>query len=254
MAKTLKKLREKLARLETGPLFSSGVSLGHADADGALHHGLLSGVLHEVFAAERHVAAGAGFALMLTLRLAREKYLLWVQQDFSATLCGELSPSGFLELGFDPNRLIVLHALTPVSALRAAKDALSCKSLGAVVLESWGDPKILDLVASRRLTLAAVRSGVPIVHLRLAARPCVSTAETRWLIEPEPSRHQDWGDPIFSAALLRNRHGRTGHFLMEWSCDERIFRTPANSRDVVADVTCRPSDAVHAETRLRQAG
>ena len=43
-------------------------------------------------------------------------------------------------------------------ALRTAADALACDALGAVVLEVWGDVRQLDLVASRKLTLAAQAS------------------------------------------------------------------------------------------------
>ena len=46
------------------------------------------------------------------------------------------------------------------TALRTAADALACDALGAVVLEVWGEARQLDLVASRKLTLAAQASGV----------------------------------------------------------------------------------------------
>jgi protein ImuA len=190
---------------------------------------------------------------MLALRLAPEKNLFWVQQAFSSALCGELSPAGFLELGFDPSRLVFLRAANPMHALRAAADVLSCKALGAVVLESWGEAGVFDLAASRKLTLVAAQSGAAMIHLRLAATPCTSTAETRWLIESAPSRG-DLGHPVFSATLSRNRHGRTGRFLMEWSCDERIFREPAHPRAMAAVPADRPLAAPQAESRFKRAG
>ena len=67
-------------------------------------------------------------------------------------------------------------------ALRVAADGLACNALGAVVTEIWGETRAFDLVASRKLTLAASQSGVTAVMLRLAARPAVSTAETRWIV------------------------------------------------------------------------
>ena len=67
-------------------------------------------------------------------------------------------------------------------ALRAANDALSCAALGAVVIEIPGRPKILDLMASRRLTLACAQKTVTAFLLRFNAEPEASTAETRWLV------------------------------------------------------------------------
>ena len=68
------------------------------------------------------------------------------------------------------------------SALRTAADALACDAVGAVVLEVWGEARQLDLVASRKLTLAAQASGVTGLVLRVAAEPQPSTAETRWIV------------------------------------------------------------------------
>jgi protein ImuA len=240
--------------LETNQGHLRGFSLGHASADAVLQRGLLSGALHEVYVAERHAAAGTGFALMLALRLASKKNILWTRQDFSAVPCGELSGMGFLDLGLDPNWLVLVRAATAIDALRAAADSISCKALGAVLLELWGETKVVDLVASRRLTLSAARSGVSIIVLNFSALPRVSTAETRWMIEPEPSAGEDWGNPIFSAALLRNRHGRTGRFLMEWSCDERIFREPANTRAMVSAIAGGTRAKSRAKTWLRRTG
>jgi protein ImuA len=254
MLNQLKTLKETIRSLEADNRPHSGFSLGHAEADRALSRGLLAGTLHEVFASERHAAAGTGFALMLALRLLGKKSLLWVQQDFSALPCGRISPVGFLELGINPNRLILLRASAPLKALRAAADSISCKALGVVLLELWGESKAIDFIASRRLTLAAARSGTTVILLRIAASPRVSTAETRWMIEPGPSRGEDWGNPIFSATLLRNRHGRIACFSMEWSCDECIFREPTNSRLVVSDAADRAGSARDGEARLHRVG
>jgi protein ImuA len=191
---------------------------------------------------------------MLALRLAGEKTILWARQDFSSVPCGELSAMGFLDLGLDPHRLILVRAATAIGALRAAADSVCCKALGSVFLELWGKTKVLDLVASRRLTLSAARSGVPVIALNFSTAPRVSTAETRWVIEPESSAGEGWGYPIVSAALLRNRHGRTGRFSMEWNCDERIFRESQNSRAMVSVASGGAGSKSRAQAWLRQAG
>jgi protein ImuA len=220
-------------------------ALGHPEADAALCGGLLTGALHEVFAADSIASAAAsGFAIALTLRSAsRERELLWIRQDFSALEYGEISGSGFLEMGLDPRRLLMLRTANAVDALRAAADALACKALGAVIVEVIGMPKILDLVASRKLTLAAQAKGVMALLLRFNAAPRASSAETRWLVKSAISEDSDeWGAPRFDVTLARNRHGQTGHWDMEWDCDDGIFRAPQKRAAYSGAVVSAPAD------------
>jgi protein ImuA len=200
--------------------------LGHGEADLCLKGGLQQGVLHEVFAGIGHEVAATGFVAGLAARVAEDKHLLWIRQDFSAHEYGELAATGLLELGLDPARLLLLSVANASDGLRAAHDALSCAVLGAVVIEIPGSPKILDLLASRRLMMAATQKSVTAFLLRFGAQPDASVAETRWLVRAAASRAQneDWGYPAFEVNLLRNRHGKTGHWSMEWNCDERIFQ------------------------------
>ena len=96
------------------------------------------------------------------------------------------------------------------------------RALGALIMEIPGTVKVLDLAASRRLVLAAAESGVTAFLLRCSAEPEPSAAETRWLVRAARSDNQNenWGRPLFEAALVRNRHGRTGQWLMEWNGDD----------------------------------
>ena len=102
------------------------------------------------------------------------------------------------ELGLDP-RLLVTCARRMWTALRTAADALACDALGVVVLEVWGEARQFDLVASRKLTLAAQTSGATALLLRMAAVPQPSTAETRWIVRAAHS----------PPATARKRVGRT---------------------------------------------
>jgi protein ImuA len=225
------------------------VALGHFGVDSALPKGLLVGALHEVFAADPQSAASAsGFATALTLRAERTKKILWIRQDFSALEHGEMSGSGLLELGFDPRRLVMLRAANAADALRAATDVLACGALGAAIIEVIGTPKILDLVASRKLTLAAQAKGVMALLLRFNAPPQASSAETRWLVRSAASEdNHEWGAPRFDVTLARNRHGQTGRWDMEWDCDDGLFRAPqeraAHSGAVVSAPADRPAAA-----------
>jgi protein ImuA len=97
-----------------------------------------------------------------------------------------------------------------------------------VILEPWGDPKALDLTASRRIALACARSGVPALLLRSGGAAGPSAARTRWILRAAASGPSEaWGAPLFDASLARNRSGRTGRWTMEWSRDAGLFRDPA---------------------------
>lgn len=214
------------------------VPLGHEGADAYLSGGLERGVLHEVYSVMGHEAAATGFAAGLAMRVMENKHLLWIAQDFAATEFGALSATGLLELGFDPDRLLMLCVANADDGLRAAGDALTCQALGAVVIEMSGRPKAFDLTTSRRLTLAAAQKSVTVFLLRFCAQPSISTAETRWLVRGAPSCEQDenWGQPVFGVQLIRNRHGQTGEWMMEWNGNERIFKAPdAKRKTITAD-------------------
>lgn len=221
------------------------IPLGIADADASLHGGLLKGGLHEVFAATGHEATATGFAVGLAARVAKGKPILWIRQDFSGIEFGEIAATGLLELGIDPSKFLILRVAHAEDALRAASDALTCTALGAVVMEVVGEHKVLDLKASRRLTLGAAETNVTVLMLRFNAVPDASSAETRWTIRAARSNPQDenWGMPRFEADLVRNRHGRTGHWVMEWCCDEAIFCQPADRGAVVSAPLHRPAAA-----------
>ena len=204
---TLATLRGHLARIEAhgGPFAPDRVALGHAEADATLAGGLARGAVHEVFAeAGRQSAVATGFVAGLAARVTARRPLIWVRQDFSEIEAGALSMSGLCELGFDPRCLVTVRAPDTDSALRTTADALACDALGAVVLEVWGETRQLDLVASRKLTLAAQASGVTALLLRIAAVPEPSTAETRWIVRAAHSQpvaaatphrpHQAWAE------------------------------------------------------------
>ncbi len=159
--------------------------------------------------------------------------------------------TGFAELGLDPRRIVVVRAPDAQKVLRVAADAVACNALGIVVAEIWGETRAFDLVASRKLTLAAMQSGVTAMMLRLAAQPQASTAETRWIVRaahsPPGSALQAWGVPVFDAHLVRNRHGPAGRWLLEWDCDACVFReSAANSQPLAAAPADRPAPPVHA--------
>jgi protein ImuA len=231
---TLASLRGSIERIEAAPSGAPAlrrVALGHASADATLCGGLAMAAMHEVFAEGRESAAATGFIAGLARRIAPRRPLVWVRQDFSEIESGALSMSGVCELGLDPRLVVTVRAADVDTALRTTADALACDALGAVVLEVWGPARQFDLVASRKLTLAAQASGVTVLLLRVAAEPMPSTAETRWIVRaahsPPAAMWSAWGTPVFDAQLVRNRHGPVGRWIMEWKCDECLFSEPA---------------------------
>ncbi len=255
---TLARLRGAIDRLESGIVSDTRhVPLGHAEADAALGGGLMLGALHEVFAEGHHSPSATGFVAGLARRMTEAKFLLWVRQDFSARENGELSMPGFAELGLDPRRIVVVRAANAESALRVAADGLACNALGGVITEIWGNTRAFDLVASRKLTLAASQSGVTAVMLRLAALPAVSTAETRWIVRSahSPPALEAWGSPVIETTLARNRHGPTGQWIMEWNCDECRFReSQAYSQPLAATVADRSCQAPESKDLVADHG
>src|SRR5215475_11809956 len=206
--------------------------LGHGQADAVLQGGLAIGAVHEVFCeGGRQSAAATGFLAGLARRVAPRRPLVWVRQDFSEREVGALSMRGLAELGLDPRHLVTVRAGDVENALRSAADALACDAAGAVVLEVWGETQKFDLVAGRKLTLAAQGTGVTGLLLRIAASPIPSTAETRWIVRaahsPPGSAASGWGAPRFDAELVRNRHGPVGRWIMEWKCDACLFSEPS---------------------------
>jgi protein ImuA len=244
---TLARLRGSIERIETHDATAPDrVALGHAGADVALQGGLALGAVHEVFAEGRQSAAATGFIAGLARRVSAGRPLLWVRQDFAEIESGALSMNGWRELGLDPRLVVSVRAPDVETALRTSADALACDALGAVVMEIWGETRQVDLVASRKLTLAAQMSGVTGLLLRLAAAPMPSTAETRWIVRAahSPPHLEAWGAPMLDTRLVRNRHGPNGHWIMEWKCDECLFReTPAHPQPVAAAPADRPHQA-----------
>jgi protein ImuA len=94
--------------------------------------------------------------------------------------------------------------------LRAAGDSARCAGLGALIVEAKGKAADLDLTVSRRLSLAAERSGVTVLLVRNEAVPTPSAAATRWRVAAAPSKSPGEGapgQPAFIIELLRRRGG-----------------------------------------------
>lgn len=232
---TLAALKDTLARMERGVMPSAlpHFSLGSPAVDEVLCGGLGQASLHEVFAAGPvHGPAATGFSLALATRAGLSRAstgpIVWVRQRLLDSEFGLSHGHGMAALGLDPARLLLVRVRDAADALKAAHDAVQCAAVGVVLAEIWGEPKALDLTASRRLSMAAADSGVTILTTRIAADPEPSAATSRWQVSAAPSRPLEAnapGAPAFSVTLLRHRAGLAPrNWRVEWDHDQCRFR------------------------------
>jgi protein ImuA len=227
----LSHLRQDLQRLgPANPPPAAGFTLGQGELDEALGGALPRGCLHEIFEGEAGDAgAAAGFVLALAMRAAAGRKILWIRHDLATLESGGVYAPGLSEFGLDPDAVILVAVRNETMALRAALEALRSCAPGAVILEIRGKAKLLDLTASRRLMLAASRSGGTGFFLRTGeARP--SSALTRWRVgaAPSPPLAADApSHPAFDITLERHRAGiRPRSWRVEWNRDRICFDIP----------------------------
>lgn len=139
---------------------------GVAEIDDALPwRGLALGALHEISGPARDGAA-LGFITALLVRLTARApgVVLWCRRLGAAYESGNIYAPGLAAFGLDPSRLILLGARQGSDVLWAMREGLSCPRLLAVVGEV--EAAAVGLTASRRLQLAAEKSGVSCFLLR----------------------------------------------------------------------------------------
>ncbi len=229
------------------PQGASCLAFGIPALDAALGGGLVRSKVHELYAAEPDDAVAAvGFAMALTAGFVDgERTALWLRSSRAARYGGVFQAQGWSELGGIPGNGLVGVVPDTMALLRVAVEALRCPGLGAVVVEGWGTMRELDLTASRRFALAAEKSGVPLLLLRIDADPTPSAAQTRWQVAAAPSVALPGnapGLPCFDVTLLRQRSGPSGQsWRLEWDRDQCQFREAPLSGAVFSVPADRPS-------------
>jgi len=212
---------------ESAPRWRPG--LGGEENGSALHS--------EIFASACE-ASGAAVALALALdglRLAEaglqeERCVLWVQDAAAIRLTGRPYRPGLPAVL--RSRLIHVAAREPADALFALEEGVRCRDLACVVGEIAGNPRALDFTASRRLSLAAEKHGVPLFLVRLDAQRDLSSARLRWQVRAAASPPPLWnraapGTPTWHAELFRARRHAPGEWLLR-EADGGLEAYPAN--------------------------
>jgi protein ImuA len=246
-------------RINQPPLPCLRWASGVASLDALLAGGFAYGHMHEFYAAGvEDMPATAGLALAFVTGMVKaDKSVLWLRSARAVAQQGILQANGWTEQGAEPGNFIFGIISDAKGLLKAAVDGLRSNALGAVVVETYGRFSELDMIASRRLVLAAEKSGTPLFLLRANAEPTPSAAETRWRIAAGPSRAlfaNAPGAPVFDIELLRQRSGPSGmRWQLEWDRDRRIFTEAAASGALVSVPLCRPATEAGAESvRLSQ--
>ncbi len=230
---------------------------GIASLDGALGGGLAYGCIHEIYAVDaKDASAAAGFVLSLANSMSETRQtIVWLRSQPSARGKCVIQANGCMELGAIPENWLFGEFADRVALLRIAMDALRCTALGAVIVECWNGMRELDLTASRRLALAAEKSGIPLFLLRIDATPVPSAGQTRWQVASAPSQSLPGrapGRPTFDIELVRQRSGPNGlSWRLEWDRDQRIFRDAPLSGPMVSVPVRRPAEARGTEPLFR---
>lgn len=213
---------------ETGPP-ARALSLGCAAlAEHLPDGGLTLGRVHELLGEARSEvrdAAVFGFACALLIRIGLSSgpgAILWCARSANV-LGGAPSAHGLAALGLDPARVIFVDAREEADRLWAMEEGLSVPGLAAVVGE-FDPARRGDATASRRLQLAAEKSGVT----GLILRPRLTTergggdrvpvaVETRWRVAAAPSPYGPHdARPVWDVTLERARRGRPGRWRLAW--------------------------------------
>jgi len=216
---------------------------GTPEIDEALPwRGLASGALHEISGSVRDAAA-FGFVSALLTRLAARApgAVLWCRRLGASYETGDIYAPGLAAFGLDPSRMILLDAKRGQDVLWAMREGLSCPRLLAVVGEMGDTP--VRLTASRRLQLAAEKSGIGCFLLRVPPEESVeepSAALSRWRVRAAPSgpvpglaslvAAERWLGPgrlRWHAELRRCRAAAAREWLVEWHHETGNFTVAA---------------------------
>jgi protein ImuA len=245
--------------------------LGCPASDGLLPRGLEPNSLHEIKGEPSAVhgasaadwMTGIGFAARLAVRrvdalaaaqrtnaqpsIAHSTAGPWVLWCWPRPLAGEFglpSAAGFLRLGLDPSRLIIVETARASEALNAIEEGLRAQSLAAVI----GVLDEAELTPARRLSLAAGETATPcLLVTHPASEPAGATA-TRWRVKRDPSARHPFdprapGAVRFSVALerckARPESAAQPPMLLEWSDETRRF----DLASVVADLPAQTRGA-----------
>lgn len=223
--------------------------------DEILGGGLPRAALTEIHGTQtRNAGAAAGLALSLVSLLLKQRpdptaLVLWVGTAEMFREAGLPYAPGLNQLfGLAAEQMLFAEAPRPADALWIAEEAARIDGIAAVIVELRGNPRELDLTATRRLHRRAQDAGRPVLLLRQSAVPEPTAAPVRLLAAPAPAalRHtvlgplaRSIGPPAFAVEIGKSRTALPGSFILEWNPDARTLepRRDAVPEDRVAMVS-----------------
>lgn len=168
--------------------------------------------LHEFFyyRPEEAAASSAFIAGLLSSCVSKESSIVWVGAS------QKIFPPALKWFGLSPHQVLFLNIKKERDVLWAIQEALKCSSLAAVV----GELPEINLTTSRRFQLAIEETGVGCFMLRAAPKNLLTTAVSRWHVQPMHSKVEEGfpgiGHPRWQVELLKARNGKPGAWNIEW--------------------------------------
>jgi protein ImuA len=175
--------------------------------------------LHEFFCYnQEEIAASSAFiAGLISSRVSRLATVVWIGSSI------KVFPPSLKWFGIEPHCVVFLHVKKEKDIPWALHEALTCSSLSAVV----GELPEMSITASRRFQLAIEEACVGCFILRRNPKNLLTTAVSRWHIQPLPSLTEEGfpglGHPRWKVNLLKVRNGKTGSWDVEWRSNGFLY-------------------------------
>ena len=210
----LKDLRKQILLLEgfKEPVLTQDTKLGRINE--AFPNGVFPfSALHEFFCFNQQelTSSSAFIAALLSSRFQKGASIVWISPT------RKIFPPALKCFGIEPHQVLFLNIKKEKDISWAINEALTCSSLSAVI----GEMPEMSITASRRFQLAIEDAGVGCFILRRNPKNLLTTAVSRWHIQPLPTKTEDGlpglGHPRWQVALLKVRNGKTGTWNIEWT-------------------------------------
>jgi hypothetical protein len=232
----------------------AGWTLGDPEVDGWLPDRQLDAASLGEIKPETYgdASAALAFALLLAVRrlgvswasgrpssassAERPGLVVWCWSHRLARENGGLYGPGFVRLGLDPARLLLVETTTPAETLWAMEESIGSGAAAIVI----GCLDAVALTPARRLALATATHRTPALMVTAARSAPTATTFARWRIAtaasaPHPFDPAAPGDPRFKLTLERCRGTAVGGLapssVVEWSYDAYRFCLAAGMAD-----------------------
>ena len=186
--------------------------------------------LTDVFPTGFAAPSATGFVLSLLPQSAGP--VLWVQDFLSRRENGAPYTPSLRGFGLEQPVLLVTVS-HPRDVLWTMEEGAACAGLSAVIGEVHGGPEVLDFTATKRLSLRAEASGVPLYLIRSGDPGGLSAARMRWRISALPSQAhpqdaQAPGAARWDLDLFRARGHPPGRWVASHDPEKRQSPRPAD--------------------------